>query len=173
LTYFYYVCRTRYRKGPDACTQSKHMSATKLEARVWEAVFDIPKDPDQLRADFDALIELERAGVRGDPVKETELWADKLVECDRKRAKYQEMFAAEAMSLDELRARLAELNKVRHTAERELEQNREALLDYLEGISSDVLDSLTSEECHQVYKMLRLGVRDTSNGPLEISGALS
>ena len=83
------------------------MSATELEARVWGAVFAILKDPDQLRADLNAMIELERAVVRGDPDKETKLWADKLVECDRKRAKYQEMFAADAMSLDELRARLA------------------------------------------------------------------
>jgi len=102
LTYFYYVCRTRYRKGPDVCTETKHMSATELKARVWEAVFDLLKDPDQLRADLEAMIELERADVGGDPDKETKLWAKNLVECDRKRAEYQEMFAADAMSLDEL-----------------------------------------------------------------------
>lgn len=184
LTYFYYVCRTRYRKGPDACTETKHMSATDLEARVWEAVLDILKNPDRLRADLDAMIKLERAGVRGDPDKETKLWADQLVECDRKRSKYQEMFAADVMSLDELRARLADLNQVRQTAERELEtlsnhaeymreleQNRDALLEHLEAVASDALDSLTSEERHHVYKMLRLSVRVSSYGPLEMSGA--
>ena len=184
LTYFYYVCRTRYRKGPDACTESKHMSATELEARVWEAIIAILKNPTQLRADLDTMIELERADVRGDPDKETKLWADKLVECDRKRAKYQEMFAADAMSLDELKARLAELNQVRQTAERELEalhnhaehiseleQNRDALLDHLERVAPDALNSLTSEERHQFYKMLRLSVKVSSDGPLEISGA--
>jgi hypothetical protein len=62
-------------KGPAVCTETKHMSATELEARVWEAVFDILKDPDQLRADLEAMIELERAGVGGDPDKETKLWA--------------------------------------------------------------------------------------------------
>jgi hypothetical protein len=85
--------------------------------------------------------------------------ADKLVECDRKRAKYQEMFAADAISLDELGARLAELNQVRQTVERELEalsnhaqyineleHNRDALLDHLEGVASDALEPLTSEE---------------------------
>jgi hypothetical protein len=184
LTYFYYVCRTRYRKGPDACTETKHMSAAELEARVWEAIFAILKDPDQLRADLDAMIELERADVRGNPDKEAKLWADKLVECDRKRAKYQEMFAVDVMSLDELRARLAELDQVRQTAERELEalsnhaeyideleQNRDALLDQLQGVASEALKSLTPEERHRVYKMLRLGVRVTPDGTLEISGA--
>jgi hypothetical protein len=184
LTYFYYVCRTRYRKGPDACTETKHMSAAELEARVWEAIFAILKDPDQLRADLDAMIELERADVRGNPDKEAKLWADKLVECDRKRAKYQEMFAVDVMSLDELRARLAELDQVRQTAQRELEalsnhaeyideleQNRDALLDQLQGVASEALKSLTPEERHRVYKMLRLGVRVTPDGTLEISGA--
>jgi site-specific DNA recombinase len=184
LTYFYYVCRTRYRKGPDACTETKHMSAAELEARVWEAIFAILKDPDQLRADLDAMIELERADVRGNPDKEAKLWADKLVECDRKRAKYQEMFAVDVMSLDELRARLAELDQVRQTAERELEalsnhaeyideleQNRDALLDQLQGVASEALKSLTPEERHRVYMMLRLGVRVTPDGTLEISGA--
>ncbi len=65
--------------------------------------------------------------------------------------------------------------QVRQTAERELEalsnhveymneleQNRDNLLDYLEGVASDALDSLTSEKRHQVYKMLWLGVKATS-----------
>jgi hypothetical protein len=48
------------------------------------------------------MIELERAGVRDDPDEETKPWADKLVERDRKRAKCREMFAADAMFLEEL-----------------------------------------------------------------------
>jgi len=53
----------------------------------------------------------------------------------------------------------------------ELEHNRDALLGHLEGVAPDALDSSTSEERHQVYKMLRLGVGVASNGSLEISGA--
>jgi hypothetical protein len=53
----------------------------------------------------------------------------------------------------------------------ELEQNRDNLLDHPEGVVSDALDSLTSEERHQVSKMLWLGVKATSDRSLEISGA--
>jgi len=53
----------------------------------------------------------------------------------------------------------------------ELEQNRDALLDSLEGTTTDVLDSLTSKVRHQVYKMLRLNSRVNSDGSLEICGA--
>ena len=80
--------------------------------------------------------------------------------------------------------RLTELNDIRKTAERELEtlrdhaqyvneleQNRDALLDSLERAAPDVLDSLTSKERHQVYKMLRLNSRVDSDGSLEIRGA--
>jgi hypothetical protein len=69
---------------------------------VWGAVFAILKDPDQLRADFEGIIEFERAGVRDDPDEETKPWADKLVERERKWAKFREMFAADAMFLEEL-----------------------------------------------------------------------
>ena len=52
----------------------------------------------------------------------------------------------------------------------ELEQYRDVLLDSLERAAPDVLDSLTSKERHQVYKMLRLNIRVKSDGSLEIRG---
>lgn len=47
-------------------------------------------------------------------------WSAKLVEIERKRDRYQEMFAAEAMNLAELQAKLGALEETRETAEREL-----------------------------------------------------
>jgi len=38
-----------------------------LESVVWGAVFGILKDPKLLRADLDAMIELERGNMRCDP----------------------------------------------------------------------------------------------------------
>jgi hypothetical protein len=58
----------------------------------------------ELRADLDRMLELERRGTRGNPRKDAKLWADKLVEVERKRAKYQEAFAADAVTLPELKA---------------------------------------------------------------------
>ena len=104
------------------------------------------ENSEQLRADLDRMIELEGRGGRGDPGKEARLWADKLAESDRRRAKYQEAFAADAVTLPELKAYLAELDETPKTAERELaalrcheeyvrslERDRDTLLDSLEA----------------------------------------
>ena len=87
-----------------------------------------------MRADFDAMIELERKAVRGDPDRDTRFWADKLVEVDRRRTRYQEMAADDLISFDELRAKLTELDDTRRTAEQELTalQNRRERLFELE-----------------------------------------
>jgi hypothetical protein len=181
--YFYYVCRTRYMKGRGACTGTKHFPVAELEARVWEAVPGILKDPEQLRADLDAMIEIERDNMLGEPGKEIKLWANKLAETDHKRARYQEMAADDLITFEELRARLAELDDTRKTAERELDalrkreehvnalrQDRDALLDSFENVAPDALEALTPEERHRVYQMLRLKILAYHDGSLEANG---
>jgi hypothetical protein len=181
--YFYYVCKARYRKGPDVCSKMKHLPAAKLEKRVWEAISTIMKDPDQLRADLDAMLNLERSNMRGDPDEEAKLWADKLAEVTRKRLRYQEMAAADLITFDELRSKLMDLEDVRKTAERELGtlrnhrehldelvRDRDALLDSLVSMAPEALDTLSSEERHQIYKMLKLRVFANPNGSLELRG---
>jgi hypothetical protein len=141
------------------------------------------KDPESLRADIDRMIELER-GTRGDPGGEAKRWAEKLAEVDRKRARYQEMAADDLITLDELRARLAELEETRGIAEHELaavrgqeervrdmERDRDALVDSLEALAPEVLDSLTPEERHQWYKLLRLQAAIRADGSVEVSWA--
>ena len=121
--------------------------------------------------------------MRGDPGSEAKLWADQLAEVGRKRARYQEMAASALITLDELRSRLAELAETRAMAERELnnlrnrqehvrelERDRDALLDKLEGVAPEALDTLAPEERHQVYKILRLKVGANLDGSFEISG---
>ena len=88
---------------------------------VWNYVSGVMKNTEQLRADLDRMIELERTGTRGDPSKEARLWVEKLAEVERKRAKYQEAFAADAVTLPELNAYLAQLDETRKTVEHELE----------------------------------------------------
>ena len=118
--YFYYACRTRYRKGRNACSEPLNLPARRLEGRIWDTVSGILKDPDQLRGDLDAMIELERRSKRGDPGEETRLWADRLAEAGRKRARYQKMAAADLITFDELRSALAQLDEARKTAECDL-----------------------------------------------------
>ena len=94
------------------------------------------------------------------------------------------MAANDLITFDELRARLTELDHARSVAERELEAlrnhrerivglatDRHTLLDSLVGVVPDALDSLTPEEHHHVYKLLRLRVTVNSDGTLEVTGA--
>jgi site-specific DNA recombinase len=182
---FYYRCsRVQVNYAYKVCTNNKHQRADRLEPKVWNYISGVMKNPGELRADLDRMIELERRGTRGDPSKDAELWADKLVEVDRKRVKYQEAFAADAVTLPELKAYLAQLDETRKTAEhelealrsreeyvRELEADRDALLDSLETQAPEALDALKPEQRHQWYKLLNLRVDVFADGRVEISWA--
>jgi len=85
---------------------------------------------------------------------------------------------------EELDEELAALEEARRTAERELEslrrhkerveqmeRDRDAVLDYYATLAPEALDSLTSEERHHLYKMLRLKVWVAKSGDLEIEMA--
>ena len=135
-------------------------------------------------ADLDKKIALERGSMRGDPEREQKTWVDKLAEMDCRRARYQEMAAEDLITFDELRARLVEINGTCRVAERELEvlRNREeritelaadrnALLGSLTEIAPTALASLTPEERHQVYEILKLRVVAHPDEALEVSGA--
>lgn len=107
--YFYYVCRTGFKRGTDGCPNGKYHAAAGVEARVWERVAGMLKNPERLRADLDRMVDLERSVRHGDPHKQAQLWADKLAEVERKRARYQEMAAADLITFDDLKNRLSEL----------------------------------------------------------------
>src|SRR5919206_3477499 len=87
------------------------------------------------------------------------------------------------MSDAELDAALAKLEEVRKTAgsKREvmenrremieqLERDKDALLDHYSAIAPEALDSLTPEERHQLYRMLRLEVVIRPDANLEVGG---
>jgi site-specific DNA recombinase len=181
----YYCCsRMNLEYAQKTCPNGKSHRADRLEPMVWDYVSDVMKNPEELHADLDRMIELERMGTRGDPDKEAKLWANKLAEVDRKRARYQETFAADALTLPELKSFLAQLDETRKTAEhelealrgreehvRELEADRDALLDSLEAQAPEALDSLTPEQRHQWYKLLRLRADVRADGTVEVSWA--
>lgn len=92
------------------------------------------------------------------------------------------MAAGDLITLDELRARLAELEETREIAERELaavsgqeervrdmERDRDALIDSLEVMAPEALDSRTPEERQQWYKLLRLQAAIGADGTVEVS----
>jgi hypothetical protein len=63
-------------------------------------------EPEQLSADLDRTIDVERQGLREDPKQEAKVWLEKITEADRMRTGYQEMAARGLMSFEELEARL-------------------------------------------------------------------
>jgi hypothetical protein len=82
--------------------------------------------------------------------------------------------------------KLAALDDTRKTAERELEalrghqeriealeRDKDALLESYAGMAPEALSSLTSEERHHVYRMLRVKAAVHVDGTLEVSGALA
>ncbi len=160
--------------------------ADELEADVWDFVTGLMKDPEQLRADLERALEQERRDRRGDPEREAKAWHGKLAEVKRKRCGFQDMAAEGLVTLDELRAKLAGLEEARTTAERELEalrsrrekleameQDKEAVLETYARMAPEALDSLTPEERHQFYKMLRLRVVVQPDDAIELSGAFT
>jgi site-specific DNA recombinase len=167
---YYYTCG-KANADKITCHHRKNHRAIDLEGEDWEHVTGIMKDPEQLRDDLERMIDLKRESLRGDPEEETKVWLEKCSEVARKRAAFQEIAAEGLITFDELRAKLAELEETRETAERELaaldgmresieqmERDKDAVLDHYAALAPKALDELTSEERHGLYKMLRLVV---------------
>lgn len=181
----YYRCsKVHVSYAQSFCANRKCHRADRLEPLVWRHVFDMMRNPEQLRDDLDRMIELEEKNTRGEPGKEARTWAERITELAEKRARYQEMAASGLITFDELKEKLADLDESRKTAERELEalehrgayieelkRNRDALLDSLVIEAPEALESLTPEERHQFYKLLKLQAHVHTDGTVEISWA--
>jgi hypothetical protein len=79
------------------------------------------RGPEKIWAVTIKLIEEERIGCAGYPEQEAKAWAEKIAECERLRAAYQDQQAASYMTLDELGAKLKELENTYTLARTELE----------------------------------------------------
>jgi site-specific DNA recombinase len=182
-TYLYYVCMAGAHTKRGTCSARTHHKAEEVEARVWDVVSGILKDPERLRAGLDYMIEQERRGVHGDPATEAERWLEEISEAGRKRARYQEMAAEGLMDFEELRTRLAALADTRNTAEQELralqrrtehlaqlERDRDSLLESYADLMPEAIDALGPDERRRVYKMIGLEAHLASDGSFELSG---
>jgi len=180
---FYYACTTRRQVGKHACSFSRSINARKAEAAVWRAVSALLTDPENLKRDLEAMIEREKQ-THGDPEPEAKTWAATLSEVERKRDRYQEMFASDAMTLDELRSKLDALEETRKTARRKLaalaswseslqtlERDKELLLESYATRAPEALADLKPEERRTVYSMLGLRVEALPDKSLRVRGA--
>jgi site-specific DNA recombinase len=180
--YYYYRCIQHRKNGAAGCSNYKSFNAPKTEQRVWELVCGVLTDPEQLREDLERMIELEREGTR-DPDREANALLDQLTKVERKRSAYQDQQAEGLLTLEELRAKLAGLEEARESVRRELvaingrreniaqlERDKDALLEHYTSIAPGALGSLTSEERHHTYRILRLRAYLVPDGGIEISG---
>jgi hypothetical protein len=119
---FYYRCPNRAGNGAKACPNGKNHPAEQVEAKVWEEISSLLKEPERLRVGIERYIEQER---RGDPEGEMRAWAKQLAAVDAKRSRYQDIAAENLIDFDELRTKLAALEIDRKTAVRELEAVRD------------------------------------------------
>lgn len=131
------------------------------------------------------MVDQERDGLRGDPEREAKEWRCKLSEIATKRARFQELAAEDLLTLDELRAKLTELDEVREATELELsllqnrvervealQRSKDAVLASLEETVPKALGELNAEERHQLYEMLKVRLTAGVDGSLELNGKL-
>jgi site-specific DNA recombinase len=183
--YFYYSCASRREGNLSSCSNRKTHRAERIEPAVWDLVSELLTDPERLRAGLDAMVEQERSGSRGDPDREARAWLERLSEADRMRAGYQELAAKGLMTIEELSARLEELEATRRTAADELEairrraerlaglkQDRDTLMELYAGAVPEKLERLSPEKRRRIYGMLRLEVSARPDGSLEARGVL-
>jgi site-specific DNA recombinase len=183
--YFYYSCASRREGKLSSCSNRKTHRAERIEPAVWDLVSALLTDPERLRAGLDEMMERERRGVRGDPDHEARVWLERLAEADRMRAGYQELAAKGLLTIEELSARLEELEATRRTAADELEairrraerlagleHDRDALMEFYAGAVPEDLERLGPEERRRIYGMLRLEVLARPDGTLEARGIL-
>ena len=181
--YHYYKCfrRSDYKRG--ICEQ-KSLRAERAEAAIWSFVSELLKEPGRIRAGMDGLIAEERNTKRGNPEREAQAWADEIAKCARLRSAYQDQQAAGLMTFEELGSKLRELDQARLYAERELaalkdsqtrvkelESDRDALLESISGQLPEELDRITGEDRNAIYRMLQVEITPTPEGFYEVTGA--
>lgn len=140
-------------------------------------------DPEHLLDDIERMIDEECNTVRRNPEREAATWLDQLSAAERKCSSFQDIAAEGLINLDELRGKLADLDDLKQTAERELrliegrkgalrqlELDRDALVEHYANIAPQALDALTPEELHQLYQILRLRVTADADRNLTVEG---
>jgi len=120
---YYYRCHRSVDYRRNSCKQRMER-ARKPEEAMWKFVSGVLKDPERIRVAMDVLIEQKRAAMHGDPKREERAWLEQLSEVNHERRSYQRLAVKGHMTDEELDDALLELEEVRKTAERELDELR-------------------------------------------------
>jgi hypothetical protein len=186
---FHYVCGHRRRHGAGSCEHAKWHRAEDIEGRVREFVYRLVHDPESLRRQTLAGLEMDRAGI-GQAEEEAAFLEALLAEAEAERAGYVRLATRGRITDEELDAHLARLEERKAGATRELaglRGRREQLaeLDRLAEIVDEYLGDLPqlvhggqtsvgaegrAERYRWAYGLLGLRVVAHKDGSLEVSG---
>jgi DNA repair ATPase RecN len=149
----------------------------RVEPLLRDFVFGVLSDPGTIQRGLDSLIQRETEEVRDDPEQVITTLEDRLSQNTHLRRAYQDQQAEGLMTLEELAARLEELEDTRKVLEaelaslersqqkaQELEKDRDAVVASLAASIPDALDNLTGEEINTVYRKLRLQLIPSEEG---------
>jgi DNA repair ATPase RecN len=148
-----------------------------VEPLLRDFVFGVLSDSDTIQRGLDSLIQRETEEERDDPEQVISTLEDRLSQNTHLRRAYQDQQAEGLMTLEELAARLEELEDTRKVLEaelaslersqqkaQELEKDRDAVVASLAASIPDALDNLTGEEINTVYRKLRLQLIPSEEG---------
>src|SRR5829696_1072250 len=174
--YHYYRCKRASAYGPNACPQ-RMIRIEQVEPLLRDFVFGVLSDPDTIQRGLDSLIQRETEEVRDDPEQMVTTLEDRLSQNTHLRRAYQDQQAAGLMTLEELAAKLEELEDTRKVLEadlaslersqqkaKELENDRDAVVASLVASIPEALDNLSGEEINTVYRKLRLRLIPSEEG---------
>ena len=185
--YHGYRCARRIRHGADACGQRVGYNAVEIEAEVWALVSRDLSDPAVMLAGLDALIELEREKLHGDPEREEMMLMDRLNALEQERRGYLRQNARGVLSDGELDEYLAGVEEHRPVLEKSLSESRSrrARLDELERIRAEWasgrsmwlsyvpggdLRNATPEQRRELYRRHGVKVWAFPDGSIQIDG---
>ncbi len=181
--YHYYRCNRNTGYMPHSCGQRMQRAEAVVET-IWGVVAGMLSEPERVRAGVRRLAEQEKAARRSrlGADEEAKAWAEKVSECARMRAAYQDQQAAGLMTLNELSDKLMGLDETCRDAEAELaalrasedrakaiERDGEELVRSLSEVAPEAIISLPAEERPGVYERLGLEVKAAPEG-YELSG---
>ena len=175
----YYVCGRKRNSGRTECTPHKYHRAEPLEERVRNFVLGVLSDPETMRRSVEEQLERERAALElrlGDPEGRVRGLLDVLAAADRKRERYQDVYAETDMTLDELRSKLSAVDAEKKTLEAELARLKDARAEFerLERLAGEIpafladLPDLIEGTADHVQQYETIPAERTPDNPLGI-----
>jgi hypothetical protein len=155
---------------------SRTVRAEEAEMRVWKFVREILTNPDRLALGLEKMLENEPQPSTGE---DEASWLKRIAEIDLKQERLLDLHLDGDITTEQFRAKSADLEAARVTAEsqlqaarsrlarlKDLKKSKDALISHFASLVPQAMSELSSEEKNQIYKMMRLHVLAQRDGTL-------